>query len=70
MALSTARSKVQLAPAQQYEALTNVRLALFPFVAAGYHAFGTSHDVIMDADILNNILFTEFMALITFFDAT
>jgi hypothetical protein len=55
MALSTARPKIQLAPAQQYEALANVRLALFPFVAAGCHAFGMYYDVIMNADILNNI---------------
>lgn len=54
MALSTARQKVQLEPAQQYEALANVRLALSlsPFVAVGCHAFGMCHDVIMNADIL------------------
>jgi hypothetical protein len=72
MALSTARQKVQLAPAQQYEALANVRLALSlsPFVAVGCHAFGMCHDVIMNADILIYILFTGWMALTTFSDAT
>jgi hypothetical protein len=70
MALSTARPKIQLAPAQQYEALANVRLALFPFVAAGCHAFGMYYNVIMNADILTNILFAEWVALTIFSDAT